>query len=408
MVHREKHQDQETSIADLERHLTSVMERFYPIGEDPTGGVTRLGYSDVEDEMHEAFLALSEEYGFLTWEDSMGNHYCSVDGARQGRVLIGSHLDSVVNGGRFDGVLGVAVGLAILATTNAPGVIVGALRCEESSNFRKDCIGSSVITGLFQEKDLQRESREGETLEAVLARKGYDPFSAYLPEVDAFYEVHIEQGRVLESEDLPIGVVTAIAGNQRIFVKWKGMAEHSGATPMSLRTDSLAAAAALVLEVEKIGRKHAVENCVATVGEIRNYPNAINVVPGDTHMSIDLRSTSLTSIEQMKREALDAIERIRVERDIEVSVEEITPTVPAEMNPEIVAKFSKACEDLGVAYKQMPSGAGHDAMKFAKVLPTGMLFVPCLGGVSHNPKEHAEIRDAASAARVLIEVLQQK
>lgn len=399
--------NKEQDLLVLTEYLHEIMQAFETIGLDANGGVTRLGYSKVEDEMHETFLNLCDAFGFLTWEDEVGNHFCSVDGAREGKVLIASHLDSVINGGKFDGVLGVAVALATLRTLQerGKGIVVGALRCEESSNFRKDCLGSSMVTGIFKETDLSRTNRDGETLESVLRSRGYNPFMATKPKVDSYLEVHIEQGRVLEAEQLQIGVVKAISGNQRLFVTWKGMAEHSGATPMGLRTDSLCAAAELISAVEQIGKCHAPDQGVATVGEIQNHPNAINVVPGETKLSIDLRSTSVALIAQMHEETLTAIETIRKERNIEVEIEEITPTLPAQMDEDIIRQLTDACETLNISHKVMPSGAGHDAMKFAHVMPTGMLFVPCLGGISHNPAEYAALEDGARAVQVLVEVL---
>lgn len=385
------------------------MNRFYHIGEDEKGGVTRLGYTEEEDQMHLELKAIAEEEGYIYEIDKVGNSFVMYKHFPE-YYLVGSHLDSVVNGGRYDGVLGVVTGLLLLKIIKEEGVNiplkVAAFRCEESSNFMKDTVGSGLITGAFNTHDFIRlRSREGKSLEQVFDERGYSKNPKPISNIKEFIELHIEQGRVLESEGFNIGVVTAIAGNQRMKCKITGMAEHSGATPMYIRKDALCGVAEIVLEVEKIGQKYANDNGVATVGWMSNYPNAMNVIPGEVNFSVDLRCTDPQIIKNMQLETEEAINRICQRRGLEYSIELLTPTKPISLDAEIIYKLSETAERLGIKYRRLPSGAGHDAMKFAEIVKTGMIFIPCKDGISHNPKEYAKLEDVILGVKIIYEYL---
>ena len=283
------------SIEDIE-YAEYLFDRFYGIGSSDNGGVTRLGYTEVEDEMHDTLRALGDEKGYGNYEDEVGNTYlydkdCDMDDPY---YLIGSHLDSVIEGGRYDGVAGVITGLMILnwAKRDHLGlpIRVGAMRCEESSNFGRSTIGSGLITKEVYKHDIgDAVNKRGETLREVFARKGYNLQPQRIQGIKEYIELHIEQGKVLEEYGDKVGIVQTIAGPRRFNIHIHGNAEHSGATPMGMRTDALCAAAEIILEIEEIGKSESMYQSVATVGVITNHPNALNVIPGEVELGVDMR-----------------------------------------------------------------------------------------------------------------------
>lgn len=390
-------------------YLKKVMERFYPIGDDVNDGVTRLAYTEVEDQMHEEFIKMGTEEGYLIEVDEVGNTFLSMNKEKE-YYLVGSHLDSVINGGRFDGVLGVAVGLLLLkevknSNLNIPLKIV-ALRCEESTNFMKATLGSSLITGDYNPEDFELlKSGTGKSLGEVFKERNYSQIPNIIQGVKAYLELHIEQGRILESQDLKIGIVTDIAGNTRFKVNIKGLAEHSGATPMGIRQDALCGAAEIILAVEKIGQGDFNSTAVTTVGVLENYPNSLNVIPGEVDISVDIRDKDNENIEKLRIECYDTIEKICNKRNLLYNIEYLSSSLAVKLDDGIKAELTKIAMELGIRYKVMPSGAGHDAMKFTSIAKTGMVFVPCKGGISHNPKEEADLKDAAIGANIMLQFL---
>lgn len=391
------------------KYLKYIMERFYPIGDDGDGGVTRLAYTEIEDQMHDELMAIGKEEGYLVEVDQVGNTSLSISDHEE-YYLVGSHLDSVINGGRFDGVLGVAVGLSLLKkikedNLNIPLKIV-ALRCEESSNFMKATFGSSLITGEYNPKDFEvLKSREGKFLGEIFKERGYSQSPDVISGVKVFLELHIEQGRILESEGLKIGIVSAIAGNTRFKVNVKGMAEHSGATPMGIRQDALCGASEIILGIEKIGQGDFNTTAVTTVGVIENYPNSLNVIPGEVEFSVDIRDGDNKNIENIRVECHELIKQVCNKRNLSYNIEFLSSASAVQLDEEIVQELAKKGRELDIEHKIMPSGAGHDAMKFANLAKTGMIFVPCKGGISHNPKEEANLEDAAIGGSIIFQYL---
>lgn len=391
-------------------YLTRIMETFCPIGADEvTGGVNRFGYGLVEDEMHEAATKIATDDGFVVETDSVGNLYFSR--YPQGDYyLVASHLDSVSDGGRYDGILGVAAAMTLLKMIKEEGLDiplkVGAFRCEESTNFLKACLGSALVTGKFDPEDFVRlVSRDGKTLQQVFADRGHSTDLRVIDGVKGYLELHIEQGRVLESEKLPIGVVTSIAGNLRLEVRITGMAEHSGATPMNIRQDALCAAAEIVLAVEEIATSDPNHTSVGTVGSLNVHPNSLNVVPGAVSLTVDLRDGNNDRIELMSAQVQSRIRKICDRRGVDVDLRVVSHAPAVTLDDGVVRGLSEAAHVRGIEHKLMPSGAGHDAMNFADLCPTGMLFVPCENGVSHSPLEKADYADAVRGAHIMLEYL---
>ena len=395
---------------DLHRLLT----RFSGVGKLPQGGVTRLAYTPLEDEMHRIFREEGAAHGFFVWEDSIGNSFVgNIADKETPHTLFGSHLDSVVEGGPYDGVVGVAGGFAAMLELKRKGknipLVVAAFRCEESSNFQHCTVGSGLMTRTLDWKGIQSAvSLEGKPLSGCLAEHGYRGDEPVPKGIARYVEMHIEQGRVLQEAKTQIGVVTAIAAPHRYELTLQGFSEHSGATPMNLRTDALCAASEVVLAVEQIGRKESINASVATVGCIENHPNIINAVPGAASLRIDLRgihSESLGRMDEMLKEQVDGICRCR---DISYSLACIDKMEPRHMNSTLVEQLCCAADAEGLSFHRMPSGAGHDALSFVDVCPTAMIFIPCKDGISHNVAEYTSPEQIEAGVRVLVRFLLQE
>lgn len=395
------------ALSDLE-YLQQLFDTFYQVGALPGGGVTRLGYTELEDEMHRRFAELARELGCTVETDQAGNTYAYLVPAHE-HILIGSHLDSVIQGGRYDGVAGVMAGLLLLRRAKERRLPlplkVAAFRCEESSNFGCCTMGSGLVTHQLKEgpeKLARLTGKNGETLGDVFARRGLSLTPPRITGVKAYLELHIEQGKVLEETDTRVGVVSTIAGPRRWKLQLKGLAEHSGATPMSMRQDALCAACEIVLAVEKIGQREAdLAESVATAGVIQNTPNALNVVPGAAELGIDLRGSDRKSLDRMEEDTLAAARAICARRHIELTASKLSEMDPVSMDERIQQGLLAAAQRLSISCRNMPSGAGHDAMAFAPLFPTGMVFIPCARGISHNPLESATLPSILDGADVL-------
>ena len=402
------------SIEDIE-YAEYLFDRFYGIGSSDNGGVTRLGYTEVEDEMHDTLRALGDEKGYGNYEDEVGNTYlydkdCDMDDPY---YLIGSHLDSVIEGGRYDGVAGVITGLMILnwAKRDYLGlpIRVGAMRCEESSNFGRSTIGSGLITKEVYKHDIgDAVNKRGETLREVFARKGYNLQPQRIQGIKEYIELHIEQGKVLEEYGDKVGIVQTIAGPRRFNIHIHGNAEHSGATPMGMRTDALCAAAEIILEIEEIGKSESMYQSVATVGVITNHPNALNVIPGEVELGVDMRGIDPASLDRMEARLKAVCKRVCEKRKMKYFREKTSDIPPIGMSVELQQKLLHAAKELKIPHRSMISGAGHDAMSFAHICDTAMVFIPCAKGISHNKKEFTTIESICDGAKVIYEYLKEE
>lgn len=391
-------------------YVENAFNRFYDIGSTDTGGVTRLGYTKEEDEMHAAFSLLGEELGFNVSKDEVGNTYVTNQENIENYYLIGSHLDSVVDGGRYDGVAGILAGLLIMRWAKQDGVSIplstAAFRCEESSNFGVCTLGSSLVTGNGVEKNwAMLEGKDGRTLREIFAERGHSLQPTQITGVKEYLELHIEQGRVLEEYKQRVGIVTTIAGPRRFKLYIQGKAEHSGATPMIMRNDALCAAAELILEIERIGMSESIRNSVATVGVITNLPNALNVIPGEVQLQVDTRGVENESLDEMDQRIKQAGKAICARRGAGFIRNLIGNTKPVTMDHKMQDKLARAAHRLHIPYMRMMSGAGHDAMRFTDICNTAMVFIPCKDGVSHNKNEFTHMESICDGARVIYEYL---
>lgn len=376
--------------------------------------LTRLFLSREHRDAVDTVAGWMRQAGLAVRLDAVGNLIGRHEGAQPGlpALLIGSHLDTVRNAGKFDGALGIVAGIEAvrrLGDTVLPFAIeVIAFGDEEGVRFPATLTGSLAAAGALDPAVLSLADEDGVVLRDALTAFGGDPAAiagaAYrAQDTLAYLEVHIEQGPVLESEDLPLGVVTAIAGAERHLIDVKGIAGHAGTVPMALRHDALTAAAEMVLAAEQTARD--TDDLVATVGQIAALPGAVNVIPGGIRFSLDVRSGSDTVRKQAVARLFAAWRAIAARRGVSFTQRKTYehPAVPCA--PVLMQELAAALTRAGLPVLHLPSGAGHDAMAMARLCPVGMLFVRCKAGISHNPDESIDAADAEHAADVLTGLL---
>jgi len=395
--------------------LHAALDRLASLNDDPgAGGITREVFTPTYRRAAEQVAAAMEDAGLSVRTDAFGNLRGRLPGAEPdaAAVLSGSHFDTTLNAGRYDGVVGVLGAIAAVRRLRADGFaprrpieVVGF--AGEEPRFGSGCIGSRAFMGALARADLDRmRDRDGVSLADALRAYGLDPDA--VPEaaeaasaVHAFVELHIEQGAVLEAAGVPIGVVTRIAAPHDLGLDWIGAATHAGATPMDLRRDALAGAAEAMVELERLARAAPSGTAVGTVGVLRVDPGAINVVPGAVRMEVDIRDSDLEARTGVVEGFLSAARAIAARRGLELKVETITEDTPAECSPLVVEAAAAAAEELGVPHRRMISGAYHDAMVLGAEIPMGMIFVPSTGGVSHHPDEYTAPADVDRGVAVL-------
>ena len=391
---------------------TTVMERcelLSNISEEP--GLIHRPYGSpsmrsvngvVEDWMRMA--------GMTTMRDEIGNLIGRYEGTGDKTLILGSHLDTVRDAGKYDGILGVMVALACVQQLHDRGerlpfsIEVVGFADEEGLRFGTTFLGSSAYAGAFDKKRLSLQDKQGVTLAEAVRDFGGNPDALENEgrgsgDLIGYCEVHIEQGPVLEELDLPVGVVTGIQGQSRIKANFTGKAGHAGTVPMKSRKDALCAASQFVLEVETACKVQ--PGAVATVGEIKALPGAINVIPGEARLSVDLRHGDDAVRERLRDHFEQRAEEIARARRCghEWQLRQETAAVPTD--PDLSALLGKAVEDAGMTVHRLPSGAGHDAAQMAALTPIALLFVRCEDGISHNPAESVAKEDVAVAIGVM-------
>ncbi|MDC3413439.1 Zn-dependent hydrolase [Terrihalobacillus insolitus] len=392
--------------------LWNRLHELSQYGKDPIAGHTRFSFTKEERMAKDLTAKYMLEAGLEVREDAIGNLIGRREGTMSGApaVLIGSHLDSVPQGGMFDGPLGVLAGIEVLQSMNEREIVtdhpieVIAFTDEEGSRFQFGLIGSKAVAGVLTEEDLQRSDQNGITLGQAMKESGFDPLrfkeAARDPKtVKGYVEVHIEQGKVLETNNLPIGVVSGIAGPLWLNWKIKGEAGHAGATPMQLRKDPLVAAAEIMQDIEEQSKKY--KNAVATVGKISVKPAGVNVIPGEVEFTLDLRDIDEAVRDTIEKTIVTNANKICSKRKVELEVTTLQRVAPVPCSPEIRQVIEHACSQSGVKAYTLPSGAGHDGMQFKDFCPIGMIFVQSKDGISHNPAEWSTKEDCAKGAEVL-------
>lgn len=401
----------------IERGASITMQRFDELGaiSDEPDWLTRA-YG--RPALRQAQMRVSEwmrEAGMTVSYDAVGNLCGRLEPTTSsGTVVLGGHLDTVRNAGKYDGTLGVLAGLAVAELVSEQiwkppfALEVVAFADEESYRFPTLYLGSGVWTGQFDTNLLETLDAHGMTLESAVHEFGGNPEALRsLPDprrdVLAFVELHIEQGPVLEAADAAVGIVSAIAGASRFSVDVRGEAGHAGTVPMAMRRDALVAAAECVLAIRHIGVE--TEGLVATVGSLDVTPNAKNVIPGSVTFTIDIRHSRDDVREAAVKRILSAIVAIAESSDTEIEVHPIPGGRSTPMDSDLIRELTEILEGEGIEPRLLSSGAGHDAAMVSAIAPVAMLFLRCKGGVSHNPAESITEADTAVGIRVLEQLI---
>ncbi|HHV71527.1 MAG TPA: M20 family metallo-hydrolase [Clostridia bacterium] len=390
------------------------LEDLALIGKTEEGGTTRLAFTPADIQAKEYVKKLMLEAGMVTYYDPVGNLIGVYEGLNPEMpgIIMGSHLDTVPNGGKYDGIAGVLVAVEIVRTfflsghRFKPNITVVAFADEEGVRFGGSLFGSRAMTGLLSPEWLERTDEQGIKLKKAMTDCGFNPANFEQAKIDpakfkAYFELHIEQGRILEKADCPIGLVLGISAPSQLWATIRGRADHAGATPMGERKDALAAAAELILAVEKICTPKEGQVTVGTVGSISVQPNALNVIPGEVRMSLDIRDIDINLRNQAIEGIKESAQEIALRRGIDISLEETLAIEPVILDQNLINALEQVCQKIGLTYKKLISGAGHDAMLMAKIIPSAMIFVRCRDGISHSPDEFAQIEDLYLGAKLL-------
>jgi N-carbamoyl-L-amino-acid hydrolase len=397
-----------------ERLWASLME-LARIGATAKGGVCRLAASDLDAEARRLFIGWCETAGCAVTVDQIGNIFARRPGRNPALapVVAGSHLDTQPTGGKFDGAYGVMAGLEIVRTLNDLGYVteapveIVAWTNEEGSRFSPAMVGSGVFAGVFDlAYGLARpDNVTGATLGAELERIGFaGPGPSGEHPVAAYFEAHIEQGPILEAAGLPVGIVTGAQGQRWYEVTVTGQEAHAGPTPMPRRRDALVGAARMIDAVNRIGHAHAPYAC-ATVGFVQVSPNSRNTIPGRVFFTVDFRHPDDSVLSAMDGELREACAAAAATQNLEIAVEEFWHFPPTPFDPRLVGRVREAALAQGYPHQDIVSGAGHDAVYLARVAPSAMIFVPCVGGISHNEIEDAKPDDLTAGCNVLLNAL---
>ncbi|MFF2754857.1 M20 family metallo-hydrolase [Psychrobacillus sp. NPDC058041] len=382
-------------------------------------GITRIAYSNEEQTCTHAFMRMCMAEHLDIKMDPCGNVIARRKGKVEGLppVVMGSHLDTVYQAGKYDGVVGVTAALEVIKRLNEKGIETDhpieiiSFACEESARFGVSTVGSKAMVGQFDQNRYRNlVDKDGITMEKAFALCALDFNSVELAsreneQFKAFFELHIEQGPVLINNDKKIGIVTGIAAPVRLHVKIMGKASHSGTTPMNMRKDALLGASEISLELERAAKREEEFGTVATIGVLNVHNGAMNVVPGEVEMKIDIRSTSLPSRQRVLDYLNETITNIRKSRQLDIESIEISSEEPVLLSKEINEVLKSICEEKNISNLIMQSGAGHDAMNMTKLCPVGLIFIPSVDGLSHHPNEYTPLDDVMIGIDILEEAI---
>lgn len=400
---------------DLEGNISKFIEVLSEYGKTEEGGINRVLYSQPWIDAQKALKDICKKKEFESYYDEVGNLFVRLEGTefKDETILTGSHIDTVVNGGKLDGQLGIVAGVLAMEYLKTKygdplrNIEMVSMVEEEGSRFPFTFWGSKNIVGCMSEeevKDLKDE--DGIDLARAMKTAGFrfKDKTNIRNDIKAFIELHIEQGGVLEIEKKSIGIVEHIVGQKRFLVEVKGEANHAGTTPMGYRRDSLHGASRMISKIMELAKSYG-DPLVATVGRLDVSPNTSNVVPGKVIFSIDLRHTQKDTADKFVEEMKLNLKEIAKEMDLDLNIDNYMNGVPVSMDKDLVNIIKTQAEENNLNYKLMHSGAGHDAQIFATHVPTALIFVPSHKGISHNPLEFTETKDLVEGVKVLIKTL---
>lgn len=382
-------------------------------------GINRVAFTDQDWAGRDYLINCLKELGLTLHYDDFGNVIGRYEGldSHAPAIMMGSHTDSVPQGGHFDGLAGIIAAIEVVTALKEneirlqSPIDIALFMCEESSRFGSATLGSQAMRGqLSKQRLMQLTGKDDLSLYEVLQQRGFDPekvpHQSYTTPLKAFLELHIEQGLVLEATKHQIGIVTGIAAPTRYKVHIHGTAGHSGATPMDHRYDGLCAAAEIILATETIAKTSTTIPVVATIGVIEATPGVMNVIPGEVTLGLDIRSISDTAKEDATTAILQAIESISKTRQIPIDTELIANEKPLMMSETMINAMENVAKKHNYNYMTLPSGAGHDAMNWGDYTEVGMIFIPCEKGISHNPAEAIDINDLVAGTQYMLDLLQ--
>lgn len=391
--------------------LWNMINELGQIGRAADGGITRLALTEVDLAAREKVKTIMKDAGLKVRTDAAGNIIGRLDGQKDSPVIMtGSHIDTVLSGGAFDGALGVLAGLEALTVMKEKGITpmhpmeLVVFTDEEGTRFNLNFIGSRAMLGTFQDEYLTYKDADGITLSDAMKKADIEPStvtSAKLPKnyLKSYVELHIEQGKVLENKDLPAGIVSGIAGPLWLEFVITGEAAHAGATPMNIRRDPMAAAVKIIDEIFTLAVAY--PNCVATVGRIAASPGGINIIPAEVRFTLDLRDIEQTVIDDMQDKINSIMQKTNTTSKVSVTAQITQKAAPVKCSPDIISCSRKAFDALSLEPFELPSGAGHDAMNFSVLCPVGMIFVRSQKGLSHQKEEYTTKEDCATGAELL-------
>jgi ureidoglycolate amidohydrolase len=406
------------NIAVDRKRLIAEIEELALISDAQAPAVTRVVFSPADMKAREWFITRCEQAGLQVRRDAIGNTFARWPGSDLSKAAIGagSHIDAIPNAGKYDGVVGVLGGLEAIRALQKSGfrstcsIDLILFTSEEPTRFGIGCLGSRLLSGTMAAAAAKKlVDKEGNSLEALRASAG---FSGPLEDVklpagyyQAFVELHIEQGPLLEQKRIPLGIVTDIAAPASLHITIEGSGGHAGGVLMPDRRDALCAAAELILEVENAARSSGAIETVATVGICEVFPGAVNSIPSRVHLTVDLRDTNLSRRDAAMRKIEAARRSIALKRQVSIVEELINADAPAQCSPEIIAALSAACAKHQLPFLPMVSRAYHDSLFMSRIAPAAMLFIPCRNGYSHRPDEYASPEDIERGVVVLAETL---
>lgn len=402
------------------KRLKSLFKEINSITDTTFGaGITRLAYTNHDKILKELMIKHLSDTNLKVEVDEIGNIFARRYGRESGlkAVALGSHLDSVINGGEYDGVVGVLAALEVINSLDDDGIITKRplelviFACEESTRFNISMLGSKAMTHRLDRQKLEvLKDFRGENLSDILQKYGLnlanlDKIKNRALDYDSFFELHVEQGPLLHSQNLQIGVVSAIAAPHRFGIKIIGQTGHSGTTAIQYRSDALCAASEVILAVERVAKKYANKSVMATCGNCVVKPGVINVIPGEAMILVDLRSTDLESRNLAFNEIKNEIENIQKSRNFSYKIKQISTENQSVLDKNLIELISQEARNLGLKHVIMPSGAGHDTMNISEFCKTAMIFVPSRNGISHNPSEFTSFDDIINGTKLLRNVV---
>lgn len=402
--------------ARLQQHL----DQMYALSTIPAvPGINRVAFTEQDWQGRAYLINCLQELGLALHYDNFGNVVGRYEGLQpeSPAIMLGSHTDSVPQGGHYDGLAGIVAAIEVVTALKEANIRLQApidialFMCEESSRFGSATLGSQAMRGQLTKKRLQQlKDKQGLSLYEVLQQRGFNPESvpsgSYHKPLKAFLELHIEQGLVLEATNHQIGIVTGIAAPTRYKLQVHGTAGHSGATPMKHRHDGLCAAADIILATERIAKTSGPVPVVATIGVIEATPGVMNVIPGEVSLGLDIRSISETAKEEATNAILEAIKEISTTRQIPIEANLIANEKPLMIHDTMLNAMETVAQSHHYNYMTLPSGAGHDAMNWGDYTEVGMIFIPCAKGISHNPAEAINLDDLVAGTEYLLELVQ--